>query len=413
MIKVQPAHSRVVKTETPDRIGLVSPPEGLPGLGGLMGGIGILWILGTIFIAFHPFMESLGPYRIVLGVIVLPGVVLLISGLTVSRRTWTFERTADALMFTRSGLWGTRVRSWTAPDISSLWVEEPEQLKEYRCYLILGFRNGRSEEVMSGSSAEEFRWLAAMLSDPRGSRRVVDAPALAAEPLRKRSDESAVPPTMACRRFETGVELNFHPLLGIKNRGLKVAGMAGLCLVLIILAAVGLESATGSGFPQEITALAVLGLLGYTLARLWKLTRRASMVIDGGRLTLRQNSGAGDQTMDTGEIEFIQTFRSGGRTEMQILLRGKPKLRLFEGRPADELEWAARFLRVALKGRPEPEAAPLRVDAAAGDCQVCGEKMEGRVVYCAKCRTPHHEECWSYVSTCSTYGCREIRFTRA
>jgi hypothetical protein len=38
--------------------------------------------------------------------------------------------------------------------------------------------------------------------------------------------------------------------------------------------------------------------------------------------------------------------------------------------------------------------------------------MESRVVYCGKCRTPHHEECWSYVGQCSTYGCREIRFTR-
>jgi len=44
---------------------------------------------------------------------------------------------------------------------------------------------------------------------------------------------------------------------------------------------------------------------------------------------------------------------------------------------------------------------------------VCGEKMESRVIFCAKCRTPHHEECWSYVGQCSTFGCREIRFTRA
>jgi hypothetical protein len=54
----------------------------------------------------------------------------------------------------------------------------------------------------------------------------------------------------------------------------------------------------------------------------------------------------------------------------------------------------------------------MKVDAASGECQVCLEKMESRVVYCAKCRTPHHEECWSYMGQCSTYGCREIRFER-
>ncbi|HLY74383.1 MAG TPA: RING finger protein [Planctomycetota bacterium] len=84
-----------------------------------------------------------------------------------------------------------------------------------------------------------------------------------------------------------------------------------------------------------------------------------------------------------------------------------------EGRPAQELEWAARFLRVAIKGRTAvPEDASLKVDASAGDCQVCLEKMDSRVVYCGKCRTPHHEECWSYMGMCSTYGCREIRFER-
>jgi hypothetical protein len=88
-------------------------------------------------------------------------------------------------------------------------------------------------------------------------------------------------------------------------------------------------------------------------------------------------------------------------------------VKLFAGRPADELEWLAKFIRVALKGKPVQEATALAVDAKAGNCQVCGEQMDRRVVYCGKCRTPHHEECWSYIGQCSTYGCREIRFTRS
>jgi hypothetical protein len=413
MIKVQPARSRVIKVETPDRIELTLPPKGFSSLGGLAALLGAVWLLAALTWVFAAFLSAAYEWEIIAAALLLPGGVLLVAGLSDCRHTWTLERTADALVYTRDGLWGIRVRSWTAPDISSLWVEETETASEYRCYLILGFRHGRSEEVLSGSSVEELNWLAAMLSDPRGSRRVVDAPALAAEPVRKRSGNAAIPPTLACRRVENGIEVDFLPLLGIRKQGVKLAKRAGLALGLILLAAMGLEFATGGRYPQGLTALAVLILLGYSLVRVWTLTRTASILIDSGKVTLRQNSGPGTLELKAQDIEFVQTFRSGRTTELQVLLREKPKLRLFEGRPPDELEWAARFLRVALKRRPLQESAPLRVDAKAGDCQVCGEKMESRVIYCAKCRTPHHEECWSYVGTCSTYGCREIRFTRA
>jgi Prokaryotic RING finger family 1 len=159
-----------------------------------------------------------------------------------------------------------------------------------------------------------------------------------------------------------------------------------------------------------LTKLAISVLLLGVLGRIAILSRTATVRIRGGVVTILQNQGRGTRRFASEEVEFIQTFRDSGDTELQFLLRGKPKLRLFGGRPADELEWAARFLRVALKARTD-EAAPLQVDAKAGECQVCGEKMETRVVFCARCRTPHHEECWSYVGQCSTYGCREIRFT--
>jgi hypothetical protein len=44
-------------------------------------------------------------------------------------------------------------------------------------------------------------------------------------------------------------------------------------------------------------------------------------------------------------------------------------------------------------------------------CQVCGSRIpaEGRV-YCRKCRTPHHQDCWEYNGKCSTFGCGEERF---
>lgn len=42
-----------------------------------------------------------------------------------------------------------------------------------------------------------------------------------------------------------------------------------------------------------------------------------------------------------------------------------------------------------------------------GRCPVCSSSMVTRIVYCKKCRTPHHEECWDYTGQCSVFGCRE------
>ncbi len=47
-----------------------------------------------------------------------------------------------------------------------------------------------------------------------------------------------------------------------------------------------------------------------------------------------------------------------------------------------------------------------------GRCPVCGSEMRDRPVACLRCRTPHHEECWRYTGECSTFACRERRYTR-
>ncbi|MHB0955622.1 MAG: RING finger protein [Pirellulaceae bacterium] len=43
-------------------------------------------------------------------------------------------------------------------------------------------------------------------------------------------------------------------------------------------------------------------------------------------------------------------------------------------------------------------------------CQVCGEPITSDMVFCRRCLTPHHLDCWQYNGLCSTYGCRETRF---
>lgn len=40
-------------------------------------------------------------------------------------------------------------------------------------------------------------------------------------------------------------------------------------------------------------------------------------------------------------------------------------------------------------------------------CRICGESMQSDIVYCKRCKTPHHRECWEYTGICSVYGCRE------
>lgn len=43
-------------------------------------------------------------------------------------------------------------------------------------------------------------------------------------------------------------------------------------------------------------------------------------------------------------------------------------------------------------------------------CQVCGEDIVYEMVFCRRCKTPHHQDCWQYYGACSTYGCHETRF---
>jgi len=43
-------------------------------------------------------------------------------------------------------------------------------------------------------------------------------------------------------------------------------------------------------------------------------------------------------------------------------------------------------------------------------CQVCGEEIVTDMVFCRRCKTPHHRECWDYTGICSVYGCRETEY---
>ncbi|MFP6676781.1 MAG: RING finger protein [Pirellulaceae bacterium] len=44
------------------------------------------------------------------------------------------------------------------------------------------------------------------------------------------------------------------------------------------------------------------------------------------------------------------------------------------------------------------------------ECQICGEQIVVDMVFCSRCKTPHHSECWEYFGGCSVFGCQESKF---
>lgn len=43
-------------------------------------------------------------------------------------------------------------------------------------------------------------------------------------------------------------------------------------------------------------------------------------------------------------------------------------------------------------------------------CRVCGEEILEDLVFCRRCKTPHHRECWQYTGACSVFACGETHF---
>lgn len=145
---------------------------------------------------------------------------------------------------------------------------------------------------------------------------------------------------------------------------------------------------------------------------------RDEVVIDvgNGLLTLVRSSMNLPKQWSVSDIQTVRAWAWGTTWELRIELKSGEVLRFLKGRSRVELQRAASLLRDAL-GRGNAPSTPTAAAAVTfiegGECQICGANMTDHVVFCAKCRTPHHEECWTYNGACSTYGCREIRFTRA
>ena len=45
-------------------------------------------------------------------------------------------------------------------------------------------------------------------------------------------------------------------------------------------------------------------------------------------------------------------------------------------------------------------------------CPICSSEIEGQMVLCIRCKTPHCHDCWEYNQKCGMYACDEARFVR-
>lgn len=45
-------------------------------------------------------------------------------------------------------------------------------------------------------------------------------------------------------------------------------------------------------------------------------------------------------------------------------------------------------------------------------CPICGEVITDDLVFCSRCKTPHHGDCWGYTGCCSVFGCQQADYQR-
>lgn len=91
-------------------------------------------------------------------------------------------------------------------------------------------------------------------------------------------------------------------------------------------------------------------------------------------------------------------------TLIQFVTRSFELYELAQGTGAEGIEFVE-------SAGPVEQATSFTIDEAI--CQICGEQVTQAPVFCSSCKTPHHEDCWSYYGACSTYGCGQTKFRRA
>lgn len=374
---------RVQAGRDDDRLVVRLAAPGLAGPAGLLLGLAGFWIaLGLAGLGGLPDEPAL---RGLFGGVAATGLAAAGAALRRAGTAWRVDATPHAVTLVREGVLASRVRGdWPAWDVASFWVHD----EGGGDVLVMGFGNGRHERLPLPAGRAELQRMAALLRDERPRPHLPRDPA----GVRAGADE-AQPRGVELRRRAAGFEIRLLPLGGV---GRKVVLPAVLAFVGLVLAAMALPGAA----CWILLPAGSAGILAAATARAAKVRAAGAVELDGEILRV---AGAG--AWSTGRIEHVQALPEAGGAELQLLLKDRGRVRLLPGRPAAELEWLARFLRASLGG---PDRDELLLEEGTGSCPVCGDPMTARVVFCVRCRTPHHAECWAYVGQCSTYGCREI-----
>ena len=224
---------------------------------------------------------------------------------------------------------------------------------------------------------------------------------------------------MTFRRFPDGFEIALLPpprlltsrkelFWSILAGGLAVLVGAGMLKVLSLIA----KDDKGCVFGFTICFSAGLALTPLLVVLSQLNWNRGTAVLEArnGLLTIVRSGGYPPSQWSLSDIASVRAWPIGDddrKWALQITRKNRDVHLTLDGRGKSELDWVAGLLRAAVAPprRPAPVAAAPVVYLSGGECQVCGWTMEQRVVLCSKCRTPLHQECW-------TYGCREIRCTR-
>jgi len=250
----------------------------------------------------------------------------------------------------------------------------------------------------------------------------IEAPPTAALPPASLTDVGAQPEgSDAVFEYQADSVRLFFPARGVwkANGCLLLFGIGWTAFSLVFMVA-----ALSGGFRSDLGTLGGLAFVmvfvavgaALTLGALQSGRKTAAVELGPSSLVVRTIGIFGRKVREwpRKELRAFEVGDSGWKVndvvqwELRVGTAGGKPLKLLRGRSREELEWVAATLRAGAVGRMEtPE---LRLTEA--ECQVCNSPLAEGVVSCARCRTPHHEQCWQYMGQCSTYGCREIRFVR-
>lgn len=228
------------------------------------------------------------------------------------------------------------------------------------------------------------------------------------------------PDTLHFTRTSDGVQIALlkPPIYRRSRTSLGLAILASVilaaffsCVPMVLINLYGGRAAMTLLLP--VMGLSVGGVFIYGEINPYRET--AVLEVGDGYLTFVHSGSDTPRQWTVGELQTVRAWCLGKLWELRVELKSGITHRLLKGRSRRELQLAASLLREALgrgKAPPIPPPAAAIAFIEGGECQICGAGMTDHVVFCAKCRTPHHEECWTYNGACSTYGCREIRWTR-